>query len=256
MRRIDLSIPKKWIELSNKQLLQISRLYLLQLPVHEFKMLTFLHLSGLKVITKPTVREKHDTFQWFKFKKEKPFVIDTFTLANCIQATSFLVNDIGEMHPLKKLRGAKPCDYRMYKTKFRQYFTAMNFFAAYSHTNSQEHLNQFLASIYLMPWQKFSDNKIKHRAKRFRKAIVSEKYTVVLWWHGFESYLRKNYKYLFNESSGGGDPDLKAQFDTVMNALTHGDITRDEKVLNSPTHRALAQLNEMAWQSEKNKPKK
>ncbi len=253
-RRIDITLPKQYIEIKPKQLKVIALLFISGISAVEFKLKAFLCFSGFKVLEqKPGTPEN---IQVFTGRKLKPFILDLLTITELSNKTQFLLDGIKELKPLPFIRYHQVCHYRLYNAKFRQYFTAENFFTAYTTTKERFFLQCLAASLYTLPWQKFNDRKIKKRARRFNKTPEHILYTVYLWFCGFHTYLNLQYPYLYSGGpSGSDDIDMKKFYDNVILSLSDGDITKEAAILDSPTHSALAKLNHNAMINEKMKKK-
>jgi hypothetical protein len=254
MKTVNLKIATKWKELKPKQLKYIASLHNLECTENEYLTYAFLHLAGLKVASGEMRYDNYEGigFQWFKTKGEKPFILNTKQISIHLESVRFLLN-IDETNPPKWIRFCKPCNYRLFKTKLRQYLTIENFYQAYDHTKDEKYLDKFIASIYKHPWQRFKDDKINKRARKFRSVSKDTKIAVFLFYGGVRVFLKKQYSALFDSNSDNSNekPDMRQLFRNVLRTLNKGDVTRNEAIFNSDTHDALSELEASVIEVEK-----
>lgn len=76
---------------------------------------------------------------------------------------------------------------------------------------------------------------------------------VFYWWAGVKALCNELYPHFFRpatDSSTVSNDTLRRGIDTQIRALTKGDITKEEKVLAMPCHRALTELDALAREYE------
>lgn len=93
----------------------------------------------------------------------------------------------------------------------------------------------------------------KHKTRYTKGELTS----VFYWWAGLKSFLTRKYPYLFKSASSGKDlmgfvpvVTVEDSMNSMLRALTKGDITKEQQVLSQPLHRALTELNEMSREYE------
>ncbi len=257
MRTINIHIPTKWKELTGKQLKHIASLFNLQCEENEFLTYAFIYLAGLKVAS-PEMKYDYESnigLQWFKYKNQKPFILNTQQIAEHLDSVKWLLK-LDETNPVKWIHRHKVCNPRLYGVKLRQYLTIENFYQAYTYTNQDIYLDMLIASLYTRPWERFRDKKVKKRAKRFESLNKDTKTAVYLFTVGLRIFLKKEYPNLFEEgSSDNSAPDMKAQFKNIMRALNKGDVTQNDTILYSETHEALSELDALKYEINEQKKK-
>lgn len=78
-----------------------------------------------------------------------------------------------------------------------------------------------------------------------------ETLSIFYWWAGLKNLCNRLYPNLFQPAPASSDitPDrdsLRRNMDSQIRALTKGDITKEEKILSMPAHRALTELDALA----------
>ncbi len=247
MRTVNFILPDSWIKLSSTQLIFVARLFLSEFAKQKFRFLThaFIKFSGCKI--KKTFKYNLLIHTYLlKMKGEKPFILSVNQLHSVVSKLDFLLDEITELKPLKKIRFARSCHYRLYKTPFIQFLTAENFYTAYRSTDKLSHLNELVATLYQKPSDVFNDSLVKKRARYFRWVSIYKKYTVFLWYSGFRYYLAQEYPYIFSNSSSGEELKIKDHIMNMIRGLTEGDVTKNDKIFFTDTHQALYELNAKA----------
>lgn len=247
MRTVNFILPKKWIELDNKQLLFVSRLFLSDFAEQKYKFLThaFMKFTNLKIKKSLSNGLNHDDYI-LKGKKEKPFKLNVDQLRSAASSLSFLLDEVTEINPVAKIRNAAPCHYRLYNTPFIQFLTAENFYKAYSNTSKEDHLNKLLATLYLKPGICFNDRLVTENSKYFRRVNMVIKYSVFLWYSGFRWYVSKACPNIFSSGGSGTELDIKDHVMNMIRGLTEGDVTKSKSVQNVDTWEALYELDAKA----------
>ncbi len=246
MSTLNISLPSKWLDLSNSQLLFVAKLFNSDFSKFrtQFLTLAFFRLSNARISGKPTA----DIFL-LKIKGQKIFEMPISLLTSITNKLDWLLGEVTEVKPLKRILFASPVNYRLYNTTFEQFLTAENYYIAFSETNEMKYLNMLVASLYSLPLHKFNAKKISSRSKWFFLASVHSKFTVFLWFSGFRAHISNEFPELFDVS---GNPkkkepiNIKSHIMGFVRGLTEGDITRSDSVYKSDTWTALYELNEKA----------
>ena len=108
-----------------------------------------------------------------------------------------------------------------------------------------------MATLYKRKGEKYDNRYPEDRAHYFASRSKEEKLLTVMWMLGVKATLTKKFKYLFASENQEEDsetqneaPDMYAIIQNQMRALTDGDITKREKVLQANAWDALDELNE------------
>lgn len=256
MRKVNLKIPQRYDQLTVKQLEYVAWLFLTEPLKNEFLTKAFIKLSGLKIMSEPLIiDDKYNKLvQYVRLKGEKPFIISIEEISSMALKLEWLQN-IDECNPVRWIKMHARVNNKLYGITFRQYFTAENYYLAYSETKKDEYLNALVASLYTRPWEKFSDHKVRKRAKRFTSINKARKYSVFLFYGGIRVFLKRQYPHLFVSGSNKGKIDMKEQLHAQLRALSKGNITENDRILNSPVHDALSELNALLKEHEEMKKK-
>ncbi len=242
---INLTAPKSWKELTEKQLTYVSWLMTnKQLSSAEFQTYAFVRFSGIKII-----REIEGIF-YCRFKKQY-FTLTTEELASFCKQMSWLTFGITEIVPLPELSHKKHIDVRLRNCPFAQYLACENYYQAYIFTKQEKFLNYLIAAFYISG-KPFNDNETAKRAKQFEKQPFHLRHTVFLWYYGLKSVLQTNFPHFFQkveqilEDEEQQAPNMREQINIIIRALTGGDITKSNAIYNADTWTALAELDAKA----------
>lgn len=247
MRTINFTTPKSWLELNNKQLLFISKLFISDFAKDEYKFLTHVFMKFSKLRIKRIITSIFEDDYILKLRWQKPFKMTAKQIRACASNLDFLLKEVTEIRPVSQIRKARPCNFRLYNTTFGQFLTAENFYMAYTKTSKEFFLDCLIATLYNKRKTKFDDSLVRKKAKYFRNVDLATKYSVYLWYSGFRWLIAQRFQDIF---SGGdaSDQEVKIQ-DQVMDmirALTEGDVTKQDNVRGVDTWSALTELNAKA----------
>lgn len=255
-----IAIPKKFIELSNKQLKEIARIKLIAKNEVHFLSLALLYLTGLKVVkTGEYYAEEDRQVHYYRHKKhKKPFIIDSFVFTELLKRVEWLLKD-DECKPLRSIGLSRPYNYRFYNATFETYLMAENYFQAFSYKKDVTHLNCLVATLYNLPFQKFNSNKIKKRSFRFQRTNMQTKLAVYMWYAGFRKYVSAECPTLFKPSGSGKPVKIKEQINSMMRMVNKGYINDNPGIMKAKVWDALYEMEAMAKEVEsirQNVPKK
>lgn len=241
MRSVNIKLPTRWLELDNAQLLFVAKLFLSPFAETRHRFLTHALIRFAKV----KIRKLFAGAQYLiTIPREKPFLVSAGKLISILENLDWMLQEVTEVNPIKRIRNARPVNYRLYKTKFIQFLTAEIFFTAYSQTRKVEHLNNLVATLYLRPGQSFDDSLVKSRARYFRFVSIYKKYTVYLWYSGFRWYAAQECPNMFQKSEGAEKVQIKEHVMNMIRGLTEGDVTKNVMVTNQvETWDALYELD-------------
>lgn len=246
MKALKLILPQRWIELSNRQLVFISRLWMAGYPETDFLLKSIMLLTGLKLIT--GIPHSTNGAMWYRHPSiKKPFLIDTDLMSDLCEKCRFLLTP-DEVNPVRRIGFARARHFRLYNATFEEYLMAENYFFAFTETKKEEHLDNLIACLYRKPWQRWDAGKIQYRAKAFSKIDPAVKNAVFMWYIGFRMYVPKRCKSLFAVKGGGsGRPfNPREYINGMIHTLSNGDITIKDKLLSLPCWDALDELEQRA----------
>ena len=127
---------------------------------------------------------------------------------------------------------------------------AVNYYFAYVETHKEEHLNNLIAVLYRKPWHRWKSNKIRKRAKAFKKVDPAIKNLVFMWYVGFRQYVPTRCKSLFSGKKSKRPFTVPGYINGMIHQLTNGDITIKNKLLKQLAWDALDELEQRAVDAE------
>lgn len=232
---MDLYVPTSWEELSQEQLHTVTALKCALEP-DRARVYAFLALSGLRVV------DNGDETNCIVALGGKPYRITRNTLTLGAEEMRFL--DTPPAVPLRydSVEGQDAPDAALHGFPFGRYIEADALFNAYllSKGQNKELALKLVAALYGGVWVKDMEREGEYI------------YMVVQWWSGLKTYLATQFSNLFRPTGGEApDPeDLHSLMLSQVRALTDGDVTKEEAVLNVDTWSALGELDAKAREAE------
>ncbi len=253
MKEIRLKIPVKLEDLTERQLLFVSRLFLMQYSEAEFLVKALLYLAGMKLVKKDPAP---DGARWYKVRgRRKPFLLTGDQLVVMAEKCRFLVNG-GEVHPVKWIRKARARHYRLYNASFDEYLMAENYYFAFIETKKEEHLDNLISVLYRRPWQRWDSNRIRRRAKKFRDVDPAVKNAVFMWYICFRALVPKRCPNLFSGGKSKSEFSIRNYINGMVHSLNNGNITLTKQLLKQSCWAALDELEQRALQANELNQKK
>ncbi len=251
---LDIKLKKRWLDLSVKDILAVSNLFLQGNPEQDFLLKAFMLLHGLSAVNKDMEVDDTDHWFWIKQKgKRKPFLVGVEQLTAAAQAMAFLKDDIDEMLPVKFKRLKSP-HARLYNFNVEQYINAENFWIAYIKTQDETYLHKLAATLYLPIFSKFKSSKIKKCQYHFKNVDPAKLNAVYLFYTGARKYLKMRFPHIFKEvPTNDQEKSNPKHLTAIVRALNGGDVTKNPKIYKTPLYQALEQLDDMSEQAEKYK---
>lgn len=251
---VDLKAPQNYSQLTEKQLKYVATLLTVGTPESVIWFKCFVKFTGIKPIG--MVGENYH----FKMKGLKKTI--EATLEEWLSFTNsmkFLTKSYNGIKPLANIKHFVPCSALLEDVKFVQYLEAENYYQAYIFTQDEAHLDNLMSTLYGKKGKPYNNTLVEKNAiKVFRKCSKEEKLITFMWFVGVKEFFSKQYKFLFapekhnpieGEPAEPKAPDMYAVIQNQVRALTNGDITKRDAVLNSLTWDALDELNEKVKES-------
>jgi len=260
---INLTIPTSWNALTKKQLLYISRLYLLKLTQNTFRSRAFCYLTGIK----PKGEQKIGTDWYYIFKrKRKYFKIHEQEYIYFLKSADYLIQ---ESHLTKNHFPAIRIFFKWYygpsnsgyNITWLEFINAEGCFYGLSKTSDPKYLDQLCAVLYRPQKkhynpraedytgdrrQRFNDFTYQRRAKYFRFVSPVVKNCIFMFYIGFRNKLVEKNPYCFASATVSSDVTNPVEgLMATMRTLNMDDITRNEQIQHSLVWEAFAQLNDM-----------
>jgi len=259
MNTINLITPTNWLDLSNKQLKFVSKLFMSEFASARTNFLT----HALIFFTKIKIKQVDSLSYRLKVPKHISFQISASLLLTITSNLQWLLDEVTEVKPLRSIAFAKPVNYRLHNTNFEVFLAVENYYIAFEQTKDPVHLNNLIACLYYLPLQKFNEKKIQKRGKYFKFVPIHIKYTVFLWYSGFRYIVSQKCPDLFSsnkKSSSQSKIVIKDHILGLIRGLTEGDVTKTNNIYKTGTWTALYELDAKAKEGrefrEKNPQKK
>jgi len=229
---LNLSVPKGWHELSDKQLRYVYQLIAGNFAIDEIKTLCLLRWSGTMVLG------RQDSGAYLLQNGKVLFEVAPLTLAPLLTHLDWLA----AMPPFPvrlskiKRRNALPADFS--EVPFETFIVCDNLYQGYLQTQDDALLDQLGAALY----------------GKYMVFKQYERISLFYWFASLKDYFSRRYPDFFQPAETAGGTNLlgstSMNVEEAMNAqiraLTKGDVTKEGEVLALDTHRALTELNAQA----------
>ena len=225
---LKISTPKLWQELTPPQLRYILTLQAQGIPSGTIQVSAFLHFAGLKIY------KTEGEFLRLRAGM-KVYRVKASDIAMAAMALDFIADPPTHPQLLPELGGKQAKDAELHGVPFAHYLQIENYMQQYLRTKDATLLTPVLALLYEgNPQEEDIDD--------------TARYMVLHWYNGLKPFLAQTFSDLFRPVSGaeGEEPDLREIMLAQIRALTGGDVTKEEQVLNVDTWTALAELNAKA----------
>lgn len=258
MTNLHINIPTSWPDVSRDKLTDIAALFFQNLSPQKFKAKAVMILAGLKRVKNGDkyfdINANQMRYEFRHYEQGNVYITNE-QLRAMSEYCSFLLDEIHDIEPLR-FRILKNPDKRIYKSIFDQYLNAENEFEAYKNTGREVHLERLMAVFYRYPWQRFNDNWLQRRSRKFRRLSLKKKYLAFMWYAGVRAYISQRFPHLFKGGDENNEPDMFEQVTNMLRALNKGDVTRNKALLKSNVYEALAELEHMSEEAENLKNQK
>lgn len=243
MKTVNLTIPRSWGELTAKQLLFVSALFLEGLTREAFLVKAFMFLAGLKIVPWRE-GERANPVYMFSREGETSFPMTLGEILDFSKDCEFLLKERDSFSPLSRMGRREARDVMMYDACFGEFIAAMVYYNQCSdiHENKM-FMHKLCAVMYpLKPWD--PDN---IRFEDFESLPLEECYTVLMWFGFVLNKVAEECPNLFNERSGDSEPvNLRDNIHAMFNLVTGGDITKEKDVNNVDMWRVLYDMEDKA----------
>jgi hypothetical protein len=220
-RKISALLPERWDELTPDQLVLISRNYIT--PVDETEM-----LCGILGIKK-SFASRLDDFQRFCIALELDFMDD------------FKPHYVFVIRKLNGLNAPRP---RLEGMSFGQFMFVDTYYEVAITSEDPEHLNKFIACLYLPEGKPFKEQLIEDRADYIKLIFKPEEKTAIsLNYRLVKEWICERYPLLFRKSSEVEQSHSKgSNWVKVYESLVGDDIVNQDKYSALPVHTVFRYL--------------
>lgn len=238
----NISLPTTWEELSDKQLLLVYSLYARDLSAAEVKTLCLVKWNRLKVLC-----QLSDKRFLVKRKGEPEVALSARQIQQATSVLDFLDNFAPMPVRISHIGKYKAVAADFEKVPFEQYLYVDNLFQGYLNTQQDELLVQMAQVLY------DSDH-----IKPSKAHLIGVFYWMASLKQYFAQLFNNFYKPAPTNENGGGFGDeqanrfklLRETTNSMIRALTGGDITKEAMIMKMDTHRALTELDAKAKDAE------
>lgn len=234
---LNFSLPDSWGKLTQEQLRYVCYA-MSHFDGMQAKTYIFIRLLGIKVIRK--VAEGWLCSVTLKNKKKVRFFLSNWQLQYFLKILSFLDAPSAIPVCLSRIGEFRAVNILMRGVLFQDYIRVENYYQGYLQTNDIRQLQAISRILYV-------DNNGNHPEDiHFTEA---ELLSVFLWYASLKNRFAVSFPHFF-EAVGDGQntepPNMVEVMNAEIRALTGGDITKENQVLNMDCWRALTELNEKA----------
>lgn len=243
-KTINLTAPRYWNELNEKQLIYASWLLTQgNMSEPEIWAYAFVRFTGLKVV----VALDNDSAIYKKGRQR--LTLTTEEVYNFARQFKYLTEGVQEIVPLKRLRRLPASDSRLRGATFAQYLACENNYQAYIFTKDEKYLNRLCACFYFKG--SFDDGKTVVLSKKFARLPIHVRQITFLWFTGLKKVLIKQFPNYFvqvdiEEGEEPQAPNMRKQIENIMRTLSGSDVTKVDSIYKVETWTALAELDAKA----------
>lgn len=237
MEALKLTSPTSWQEMSQKQLLYVLRLMAAEIPQEQMQTYCLMRWNGLKV-GEPIIAPAKGTV--VLVRKKEPYCVDKDVLAAAVAQLEWLASPPSWPVRPDKFGKRKAIDSAFHGVEFGIYLQAENFFQAFLTENDPKILMRLFDILYPGK-KKLSADDMK---------VVPP--LILVWMSGIKQLFAQTFGHLFRpaHTNTQESPDMAEIMNAEIRALTGGDITRTQQVLESDTWLALHELDAKAREAE------
>ncbi len=226
---IDLSIPKSWQELPDKELRYVFRLLNGSFTITQVKARCLLRWAGMKV-----VRQEEALFI-MRYKK-KVFAISALQITEAISNLEWLGDFPSYPVRLSRIGFHRAVRADLQNVTFEDFLTLDNLYQGYLLTQKADLLHDM--ALILSP-------------ARFIRLTKEEATCIFYWFTSVKRYFASLFTHFFSSATDGeafapSFKQLQDNVNTQIRALTGGDITKEREVLRMDCWRALTELDAKA----------
>ena len=226
---IDLSIPKSWQELPDKELRYVFRLLNGSFTITQVKARCLLRWAGMRVL-----RQEGALFV-VRYKKQV-FPISALQITEAISNLEWLGDFPSYPVRLSRIGFHRAVRADLQNVTFEDFLTLDNLYQGYLQTQKADLLHDMALILY---------------QARFIRLTKEEATCIFYWFTSVKRYFASLFTHFFSTATDGEafSPSYKQLQDNVntqIRALTGGDITKEREVLRMDCWRALTELDAKA----------
>lgn len=228
-----MTVPEAWAELDDAKLEYVLTLHAAGIAAEHVQLYAFLRFSGLRIVP----RSERDGTRLYRHGGRTVRIADDAVCGGA-ERLGFIQTVPDRPQRPARWRGARAADADLHGVKFGEYLQIENLYQQYIEDPSGRDacIDRMAALLY-------------PGLKPPRRGLQRQLFVLVTihWLTGLKIYLSRMFPDLFRPAAGASDEsDLRAAMLAQVRALTGGDVTKEDAVLNVDTWAAFAELNEKA----------
>lgn len=230
---IDLSLPRGWHELNDKQLRYAFGLFAKGFTFDEIKTHCLFRWSGL------SVRHRHNA-DFFCRLRRQDFIVSADQIAEVIPALDWLDTIPPQPVCISRIGRHRSFSPDFSEVPFEKFIICDNLYHGYLATQSDDLLDQLASILYQSPIS----------------LSPAERISAFYWFASVKGYFTRRFNHFFQPSAQSDNllgsnaqptgTQIQQSVDAMIRALTKGDITKEREILSLDTHRALTELDAQA----------
>ena len=231
---IDIKLPTCWSALSEKELRYVYRLVAYGYNADAVKTRCLLRWARMKF----RYRDSKKVFVCILDGNE--YRVSAESIAECLAALEWMETPSPVPVALPRIGRHRAFPADMARVPLETYLICDNLFQGYLQTRSEKCLTDMASLLY---------------GHRFSRLKPGETISVFYWYASLKTYMVNRWPNLFLQSADSnllGAPtalsarQIQSNVDTIIRALTKGDVTKEKEILALDTHRALTELDAQA----------
>lgn len=229
---MNIVLPKSWNELTSRKFLDVCRILSDHAAADEDPLLAVtIYLAGIRVM-----HREGDGFRVYIDSRKNSFILDPRDLAKISFSAEWVNEPPTEPCRPSKIGGAKALHADLEGMKFGDWLAVDTLWQAYIFDQEDvESLRMIAESLY--------------PGIRSKTLAPHELLAVALWVGSLKRHLQRlfpNFYVSTRDASGDAQPDARKTVYAQIRALTKGDITKSNAVLETEMYDALSELDELA----------
>lgn len=238
--KINLIVPSYWTALSNKQMRFLYKLIADERPSVEIKTRCLLRWGGLSVVCR-----KKDGKYIVRHGKQL-FDLSAMDVTEAISVLDWIEEPVPTV-PVRPscLCGRTPLPADFQEVPLKTFIIADNLYQGWLFSRSDELCSELFHVLY-------PDRRLLYAFCRSNSSVVET--AVFYWFAALKNMFSRKWPELFKSATpqtesnmlGYAPANLESNMNTLIRALTKGDITKEQEVLEMDTWRALEELNAQA----------
>lgn len=235
---LQLSAPRSWKELSQEQLRYVLRLLWTESEPVAVKTLMFFRLTGLQVVG----HLRHGVRCCVRHGAEVSTVnIMSWQVQQLMHQFDYIDTPDGMDVRLESVRGCKAVDVVFHGMSFGDWLQCEKYYQAFLHSKDQRMIDKLGQLLYRKEDGEAADPWTLDEAERA---------CCFFWVSHVKKIFASQFTHFFKPASGSSGVGFVQSMNAQIRALTGGDITQEDRVLQCDCWRALTELNEKAREAE------